>query len=100
MFNGTLVSAKAAKDVRQDVNSLLRSDTNFIDSHLLLSLIETSLVRHGLTQHTADHAHCGLIASLSTDLVTNHSMDSNFQWRGRVCILTAPGVTNRGKTLI
>jgi transcriptional regulator NrdR family protein len=51
------ISAKAAQDVRQDVEQhLLRSEANEIDSHVLLSLIETSLIRHGLTQNALDHS--------------------------------------------
>ena len=37
-------------------NNTLRSEANEIDSHVLLSLIETSLIRHGLTQNALDHS--------------------------------------------
>lgn len=49
------VSNKVASDIRHDVELCLqRSEITEMDSHLLLSLIDASLVRHGLAQTAAE----------------------------------------------
>ena len=69
------VSSKVAHDIRQEVEShLQRSDATEIDSHLLLSLIETSLVRHGLTKTAMNHSALRINRSLLIVLVTTRVM--------------------------